>query len=105
MGFRPSVVVLNALAVCELQNRNYTAAFAALKQVRDLALSEKNQTVPDLTLLNTIIAVTQMNRGNEILSKVQGELVRSYPHHPELIKQRQMEAEFDRFKSHYKFKQ
>lgn len=102
--FGPSVVTLNALAVCEIHQRNYTQAFQYTKQARDVAL-KAGARVPAETLLNTMVCLHHLRKGAEFLDKIEGELRTAYPRHEWIQRHEQMQALFDKHASAFAAKQ
>jgi len=102
--FGPSVVVLNSLAVCEIHQRNYTAAFQYTKQARELAIKSGGRVTAE-TLLNSIVCLQHLRKGADIVDKIEAELRLNYPRHEWLQKQREMSDLFDRHAAAFASKQ
>lgn len=101
--FGPSVVVLNSLAVCDIHQRNYTNAFQYTKQARELSIKSGARVAAE-TLLNSIVCLQHLRRGQEIVDKIEAELKLNYPNHPWIQKQADMKAMFDKHAVAFKAK-
>jgi len=93
--FGPSVPVLNALAVADMHQRNYSNAFQYTKQARDLAIKLGLRPAAE-TLLNSIVCLQHLRKGTDVIQKIQAELIQNYPNHPWLKKQKEMDAIFEK---------
>ena len=102
--FGPSVVVLNSLAVCDIHQRNYTNAFQYTKQARELSIKTGARVTAE-TLLNSIVCLQHLKRGQDIIEKIEAELKLNYPQHPWIAKQKQMSELFEKHASTFKAKQ
>jgi len=96
--FEVSIPVLNTLAVCQMQKKEWGAAFQFLKQARDLALSTKQKVSGD-TLVNSIVCLQHLGKSPDPIIK---ELQTSHPNHPWLKRFNEMESLFDRHAATYK---
>lgn len=69
--FGPNVNTLNMMACAEIHMKKYTEAFSHLKSARDLCI-QKAITVNAETLINSMICLRHLQKGPEIISKIQG---------------------------------
>jgi len=98
--FGPSIPVLVSAAVCQMHLANFADSNNYLKQARALALETNSKVSPD-TLINYIVALNLNKRAPEIINKITGELSDSYPNHPWLQTQKEMESLFDTHAAKY----
>lgn len=101
--FGPSVPVLNALAVCDIHQRNYTNAFQYTKQARELSLKQGVKVSAE-TLLNSIVCLQHLRRGGEVLQKIAAELRATYPNHEWIRKQEEMDNIFEKQAANFRAK-
>jgi len=99
--FGSSPTVLNDMAVCQIQLRDYTKAFGYLRQAREVALQSKQRVAAD-TLLNSIVALTHLRKPLDIIQRIATELRASSPAHPWLKRCADMDAAFNKAAENYK---
>eukprot|EP00467_Chlorarachnion_reptans_P005367 CAMPEP_0114538180 /NCGR_PEP_ID=MMETSP0109-20121206/29994_1 /TAXON_ID=29199 /ORGANISM="Chlorarachnion reptans, Strain CCCM449" /LENGTH=280 /DNA_ID=CAMNT_0001722159 /DNA_START=77 /DNA_END=916 /DNA_ORIENTATION=- len=67
--FGSSIMLLNSIAVCQIQKAEYVEALSTLGAARDLALKSKVKISPD-TYLNTMICLTHMKKSPEAIQRI-----------------------------------
>jgi hypothetical protein len=73
----------------------YSLAWKKCKQARDIAKNQSLETDVN-TLLNSIICLQHLTKGQSILPKLYSELERLQPQHPFITQQTKMEQLFDK---------
>eukprot|EP00823_Brevimastigomonas_motovehiculus_P000605 TRINITY_DN1074_c0_g1_i1.p1 TRINITY_DN1074_c0_g1~~TRINITY_DN1074_c0_g1_i1.p1 ORF type:complete len:345 (+),score=129.62 TRINITY_DN1074_c0_g1_i1:41-1075(+) len=99
--FEPSISVLNSLAVCAIEQKNYTVGFQLLSKSRKLALESQDPVSPD-TLVNTIVCLQHLKKSQDIINKIIGDLKQTAPNHWWLKQYAAMDALFDQNAASYK---
>lgn len=98
--FGKSPTLLVSSAVAQLHLANYAEANNFLKLARASSLEGGGKVSAD-TLVNYIVALQVTKRAPEIIAKITEELQGTYPRHPYLVTQNEMETMFDKHASKY----
>lgn len=96
-----TVLLKNMQAVCSMHLGNYTEAWKLCKVARDLAKKNGTETV-SATLINSIVCLQHLNKGQDLLPKLLNQLKASYPNHPFIKQNEEMEKLFDRSAQNFK---
>lgn len=98
--FGPSVTALVGQAVCQIQLGNLAEANSHLKQARNMGVVGGGK-VDSAVLVNFIVCLHSQRKPNEIIQKIQGELMTSHPDHPWSVQQDTMSQLFDQHAANY----
>lgn len=93
--FGASPILSDLLGVCQLHSADWSGAFGAFKESRELSM-QNGWPVQASTLVNSLVALQQLGKPPQIIQKVEGELRRTCPEHPYLSGKTSQEAEFER---------
>ena len=90
-----TILMKNMQAVANIHLQNYTQAWKLCKQARDIA-SKANMETDENTLVNSIVCLQHLTKGQKILPKLHSELKRISPEHPFVRQTADMSQMFDR---------
>ncbi len=87
--FQHTTTLLNTMAVCSIAQKNFAAAFASLRQARELAIQNKEKISAE-TLINSLVCLQQMHKAPELTVRILAyvhiccahPLTHSLPHSP-----------------------